>query len=110
MVVAGDIEKAFEKYVDMGGKHHNSFCPAGMVALKKGMMENETQFPNKKLKVKHILGDGDFVSVHSHLLLKPGELELATNHLVRFENEKIVEFWDMANPIPKDLPNEDGMF
>ena len=35
MVVAGDIEKAFEKYVDMISNHHKSFCPAGFEGLKK---------------------------------------------------------------------------
>ena len=109
-VVAGDIEKAYEKYVNMGGKHHNSFCPAGFEGLKKGMIENDAQFPNKKFTVKHVLGDGDLVSVHSHLVLKPGELELSTNHILRFEGDRIVEFWDCAQPMPKDSPNKDGMF
>jgi predicted SnoaL-like aldol condensation-catalyzing enzyme len=110
MVVAGEIEKAYQKYVDMSGMHHNSFCPAGFEGLKKGMIENDAQFPSKKFTVKHVLGDGNMVSVHSHLVLKLGELELATTHLLRFENGKIVEFWDLAMPIPKDLPNKDGMF
>jgi len=110
MVVAGDIEKAYEKHADMGGKHHNSFCPAGFEGLKKGMIENDAQFPNKKFTVKHVLGDGDLVSVHSHLVLKPGELELSTNHILRFEGERIVEIWDCAQQIPKDSPNKDGMF
>lgn len=110
MVVAGDIEKAFEKYVDMGGKHHNPYCQAGIEGLKKGMMENEAQFPNKKFTVKHVLGDDDLVSVHSHLVLKQGELELVTVHLLKFENGKIAEFWDLAMPMPKDSPNKDGMF
>ena len=35
MVVAGDIEKAYEKHVDMTGKHHNSFCPAGFEGFEK---------------------------------------------------------------------------
>jgi len=110
MVVAGDIEKAYEKHVDMKGKHHNSFCPAGFEGLKKGMIENDAQFPHKKITVKHVLGDDDLVSVHSHLVLKPGELELATTHLLKFENGRIVELWDMAMPVPKDLSNKDGMF
>ena len=62
MVVAGDIEKAYEKHVDMTGKHHNSFCPAGFEGLKKGMIENDAQFTHKKITVKHVLGDGDLVS------------------------------------------------
>ncbi len=110
MVVAGDIEKAYEKYVDMNGKHHNPFTPAGFPALKKGMMENDAKFPHKAFTVKHVVGEGDWVTVHSHLVLKAGELELTTVHLLKFGNGKIVELWDVAAPIPAECPNKDGLF
>jgi len=110
MIVAGDIEKAFQKYVNMSGKHHSPFCAEGFSGLQKGMQENDAMFPHKQFTVKHVLGDGDLVSVHSHMVLKPGELELATNHLLRFEGDRIVEMWDCAQPVPKDSPNKDGMF
>ena len=110
MLVAGDIEKAFQKYVNMNGKHHNPFCAEGFPGLKNGMQENDAMFPHKQFTVKHVLGDGDLVSVHSHMILKPGELELATNHLLGFEGDWIGEMWDCAQPVPKDSPNKDGMF
>jgi predicted SnoaL-like aldol condensation-catalyzing enzyme len=110
MVVAGDIERAFAKHVDMKGKHHNIYTPAGLAALKKGMIENEVQFPNKKFDIKHVVEEGDMVAVHSHLALKTGELELGVLHWLRFEGDKIVEFWDLAQQVPKDLVNKDGMF
>jgi predicted SnoaL-like aldol condensation-catalyzing enzyme len=110
MVIAGDIEKAFEKHVSMTGKHHNLFTPAGFPALCKGMSENDAQFPHKKFAIKHTLEEGDLVSVHSHLVLKPGELELVTNHLIRFEGGRIVEMWDCVQAIPAELTNKDGAF
>lgn len=108
MVVAGKIDEAYTKHVDMKGKHHNVFTPAGMPALKKGMMDNEAQFPNKKLEVLRALEDGDLVSVYSRLFL--GEMVLAVNHSMRFSGGKIVEFWDCAQPVPKELVNQDGLF
>jgi predicted SnoaL-like aldol condensation-catalyzing enzyme len=110
MVVAGDIEKAYEKYVDMKGKHHNSFTPAGFPALQKGMLENHAQFPDKKITIQHVVGEGDWVSVHSHVVLKAGELELGTMHLIHFRDGKMVEMWDLGQQMPKDSPNKDGMF
>jgi predicted SnoaL-like aldol condensation-catalyzing enzyme len=109
-VVAGEIEEAYEKYVDMAGKHHNCFTPAGFPALIKGMKEADKMFPDKQWTVKHVLEDGDLVAVHSYMVLVPGKTELATLHLVRFEGNKIVEFWDMAQPIPEPQVNQDGMF
>ena len=63
-ILVGKIDEAYDKYVDMGGKHHNIFTPAGFVALEKGMMDADTQFPNKKFKIQHVLGDEDLVAVH----------------------------------------------
>ena len=47
LVVAGQIDEAYRRYVDLSGKHHNPFFPAGFPALKKAMIENHVQFPNK---------------------------------------------------------------
>ncbi len=110
MVVAGRIEQAYAKHVDMKGKHHNAYTPAGFEALKKGMLENDGMFPNKQFEVKKVLEAGNQVAVHSRLVLKIGELELAVVHWFRFEGEKIVELWDLAQPIQKDVVNKDGMF
>ena len=110
LVVAGRIDEAYEKYVDMEGKHHNAYFPAGFPALKKAMKENQVQFPLKVFTVKHTLGDNDLVAVHSHTVLRSGELEFAVVHLFRFREAKIVEMWDMGQQVPADLPNQDGMF
>jgi predicted SnoaL-like aldol condensation-catalyzing enzyme len=110
LVVAGQIDEAYRRYVDLHGKHHNPFFPAGFPALKKGMIENHIQFPNKQLTVKNVLGDGDLVAVHSHIVLRPGETGIAAVHLFRFQSDKIVEMWECSQPVPADSPNKDGAF
>lgn len=94
LIVAGRIEEAYRKYVDVGGKHHNPFFPAGFPALQKAMSDNHVKFPNKQIAVKHVLGDGDLVAVHSHIILRPGETGVAAVHLFRFQGDKVVEMWD----------------
>ena len=110
MVVAGDIEEAYRKCVDMKGKHHNFYFPAGFLALQKAMIENHDQFPNKQLFVKNVLEDGDLVAVHSRLILNKEENDMAVLHLFRFEANRIVEMWDIGNTIAADSPNTDGAF
>ncbi len=110
LVVTGRIDEAYQKHVDLGGKHHNPFFPAGFPALKQAMMENHVQFPNKQLTVKNVLGDGDLVVVHSHIVLSPDEKGIAVVHLFRFHADKIVELWDIGQAVPADSPNENGMF
>jgi predicted SnoaL-like aldol condensation-catalyzing enzyme len=112
LVVAGRIDEAYQKHVDPGGKHHNPFFPAGFPALKKAMLENHVKFPNKQLVVKNVLGDGDLVAVHSHIMLRSGEPGpgIAAVHVFRFHGDKIVEMWDVGQPVPADSPNKDGAF
>jgi predicted SnoaL-like aldol condensation-catalyzing enzyme len=110
LVVAGRIDEAYDKHADPGGRHHNAYFPAGFPALKKGMLENHDQFPGKKFTIINVLGDGDLVAVHSHVALRPGEPGIAVVHLFRFQDDKIVEMWDVGQAVPPDSPNKDGMF
>lgn len=110
LVAAGHIDEAYRRYVDLRGKHHNPFFPAGFPALRKAMIENHVQFPDKQLTVKNVLGDGDLVAVHSHIVLRPGEIGITAVHLFRFRGDKIVEMWDCGQPVPADSPNKDGAF
>lgn len=110
MVVARQIDEAYEKYIDMNGKHHNSYFAAGFPILREGMKEAHRESPDTELRVKHVLGDGDMVAVHSHVIMKPGEKGVAVVHLFRFENGKIVEMWDCGQAISDDSPNADGDF
>jgi len=109
-VVAGKIDEVYSKYVDMNGRHHNQYFKAGFPSLKEAMIENHTQFPNKKYEVKNVLGDGNLVAVHGRIIVKPGENEMAVVHLFRFNGDKIVEMWDCGQPLQADSPNADGAF
>ena len=110
LIVARKIDEAYQKYVDMSGKHHNAHFPAGFSALKHAMIEAHTQHPNTQLTIKHVLGDGDMVAVHSHAVMQPETPGVAVVHLFRFQDGKITEMWDCGQAIPEELPNADGIF
>jgi predicted SnoaL-like aldol condensation-catalyzing enzyme len=110
LVVAGDIDEAYNSYVNMHGRHHNVYYAADFASLKKGMIDNHEQFPNKRLMVKNVLGDGNLVAVHSNIIMKTGEAGVAVVHLFRFENGKIVEMWDVGQAVPASSPNMIGAF
>ena len=110
LVVAGNIDEAYENYVNMHGRHHNVYFSGEFSSLKRGMIEDQTQNPNKRLMVKNVLGDGDLVAIHSNLIFKAGEPGMATVHIFRFEEGKIVEMWDISQAIPIDSPNRMGAF
>ena len=110
LVIEGKIEEAYQKHTHRDGKHHNVYFPAGLPALRSAMIENHKQFPVKQFDIKHVIGDGDMVAVHSHLVMNQGEPGMVAVHLFRFERGKIVEFWDCGQQIPAEMPNADGAF
>jgi len=110
LVVAGQIDEAYQRHVDMEGRHHNPFFPAGYAALKQGMQDAHIRFPDKQFRIQHVLAEGALVAVHSWMILDPGEAAMITVHLFRFRNGKIVELWDCGQQVPADSPNGDGAF
>ena len=109
LVIEGQIDRAYDEFVDPLGKHHNIFTEAGFGSLKKGMREAHAKSPNKRFQVKQVLEDGDLVAIHSHLTLNP-EMDLAAVHLFKVKDGKIIEMWDCAQPISPNSPNKDGAF
>ena len=91
-------------------KHHNPFFPAGMSALTEAMAGAAEQSFGGSLTMEHILADGDLVAAHTALRNQMGEAVFAQFHLFRFSGDKIVEYWDITQPVPVNSPNSDGMF
>jgi len=107
---SGRVDEAYSKFVGNGFRHHNAFFEGSMESLRAGMKENAIQNPAKVFEVKRVIAEGDFVVTHSHVQQKAGDLGAAVVHIFRFENGKIVELWDLGQPIPENSPNQYGMF
>jgi predicted SnoaL-like aldol condensation-catalyzing enzyme len=75
------------------------------------MREAAAITPNKAVEIKRLYEDGDTVIAYSRVKRqKPDAPDAAVVHVLRFENDQIVEMWDVGQPISKDSPNEHGMF
>ena len=110
MAASGKANEAYSKFVGTGFRHHNPFFEGTATALEAGMQENANQNPNKVFEVKRAIAEGDLVVTHSHVRQKPEDLGAAVIHIFRFENGKIVELWDLGQPIPAQSINKNGMF
>ena len=54
--------------------------------------------------------EGDFMILHVHAIREPGERGSAIVDIFRLENGKIVEHWDVGQPIPEKPANDNTMF
>src|SRR5512136_1040905 len=101
---SGKVKEAYAQFVGTGFRHHNPFFEGSAEALMAGMEENARQNPNKVLEIKRVIAEGEFVAVHSHVCQKPGDLGVAVVHFFRFEKGRIVELWDLGQPVPEQSP------
>ena len=104
-----DIETATKNF---GAKYtqHNPTAPDGIEGFKPFFAAYIKQYPKSSVQIKRVLADGDFVVMHVHLLLNPDDRGRAAVEIFRLENGKIVEHWDVIQPIPEKPANNNTMF
>jgi predicted SnoaL-like aldol condensation-catalyzing enzyme len=110
LVGSGHVRDAYDRYVDADFRHHNAFFHGDRESLLKAMEENADKNPDKAVDVKHAFEDGDFVVLHSHIRQNAQDRGGAAVHIFRFDEDRIAELWDVGQEIPRDSPNEYGMF
>jgi predicted SnoaL-like aldol condensation-catalyzing enzyme len=110
LAASGRAREAFQNYAGPGFRHHNPYFRGDAETVMQAMDENAKQNPHKILEIKHALEDGDLVAVHSHIRQQPSDRGAAVVHIFRFEDDRIVELWDVGQPVPESSPNEYGMF
>jgi predicted SnoaL-like aldol condensation-catalyzing enzyme len=110
MAASGKFREAYQKYVGRNFRHHNPFFRGDAQSLMTAMEENAAKNPDKVLEVQRALEDGDLVAVHSRVRQKPADRGAAVVHIFKFEGDRVVELWDMGQPVPENSPNENGMF
>jgi predicted SnoaL-like aldol condensation-catalyzing enzyme len=106
-------DKDFEAAAKHFGPHyiqHNPNAADGIEGFKKFIEYRREKSPNAKSVIKRVLADGDMVILHVHAIREPGERGVAIVDIFRLENGKIVEHWDVVQPIPEKAANSNGMF
>ena len=109
-VVAGRVREAYERHVGTGFRHHNPWFRGDAASLMAGMEDSQRDQPDKRFEIRFAIAEGDRVAVYSHLRQYPGHAGIAVVHIFRFDGEKIVEMWDIGQPVPDEVVNENGMF
>ncbi|MBT2701621.1 nuclear transport factor 2 family protein [Bacillus sp. ISL-40] len=110
LVASGKVREAYQTYISPDFRHHNPYFRGDAESLMLAMEENATMNPQKILEVKLAIQERDTVAVHSHVKQNPEDLGGSVVHIFRFQDNQIVELWDIGQPLQGDSPNENGMF
>ncbi|MFO1085383.1 MAG: nuclear transport factor 2 family protein [Reyranellaceae bacterium] len=89
---------------------HNPNAPDGIEGFKAFIALRKEKFPNARSEIKRVFAEGDFVILHVHGVREPGERGVAIVDIFRLEKGKIVEHWDVVQPVPEKPANGNGMF
>ena len=104
-----DFEAA-SKYMGSRYTQHNPNAADGPEGLKAFLGFLKEKFPASRSEIKRVLADGDYVILHVHAVREPGTRGNAIIDIFKLENGKIVEHWDVVQPIPEKAANTNGMF
>ena len=89
---------------------HNPNAADGPDGFRKFIGFLREKFPNSHSEIKRSFVDGDYVTLHVHAVREPGTRGNAIVDIFKLENGKIVEHWDVVQPIPENLANSNTMF
>jgi predicted SnoaL-like aldol condensation-catalyzing enzyme len=106
----GNPEKAVADHVGVRYIQHNPAAADGPEAFIGFVTWLRGEYPALTLDIKRVIGEGDMVVMHSHLILKPGEPGRALADYFRLEKGKVVEHWDVVQEVPTEAANPNGMF
>lgn len=90
---------------------HNPNAADGPEGFKGFVEFLKAKFPQSHSEIKRVFADGDYVIVHVHAVREPGSRGSAIVDIFRLDADgKIVEHWDVVQPIPEKAANNNTMF
>ena len=105
-----EVTSGFSLHVGDRYIQHNPNVADGREAAIKGLSGFFQAVPGVRYDIKRVLADADLVAVHGHVTMHRDDPGQAVIDIFRLEGEKIVEHWDVTQPVPSNPANQNTMF
>lgn len=105
-----DLEKAPYQYLAENLIQHNPGVPDGRDGFINRLKPIFEKSPQRGSRFIRSAAQDDLVWVHVHSTENPQDRGRAIMDIFRVKDGKIVEHWDVVQPIPENPKNNNGMF
>lgn len=102
--------EAAKKYFGETYIQHNPQVPNGAPAFYEYFEGHFKKHPKAHVKIYRVIADGDLVALHLHSKIDEKDLGEAVVDIFRFENGKIVEHFDVVQPVVAKSVNGNTLF
>jgi predicted SnoaL-like aldol condensation-catalyzing enzyme len=104
------VREAFDRYVGPTYTQHNPGAPDGAAVAIQFLSARFEKTPQATSEIKRVIAEDDLVAVHVLSTDGPGDRGRAIVDIFRVANGKIVEHWDVIQPVPETAANPNTMF
>jgi len=81
--------------------------PQGVIDF---MRDNYARYPKHTPEIIRSFVDGDYVFLHVHVHMEPLNRDIAVMDIFRCSGGRLVEHWDVEQPVPQEMRHRNGMF
>ncbi len=110
LVNEGKPEEAAAAHIGPRYIQHNPQAPDGPEGFIAFFTGFRAQFPELHVEIVRTVAEGDLVAVHSRMTTSAEDRGTAVVDIFRVEDGKLVEHWDVLQPVPESSANDNTMF
>nr|WP_113865853.1 nuclear transport factor 2 family protein [Brenneria salicis]NMN90780.1 putative SnoaL-like aldol condensation-catalyzing enzyme [Brenneria salicis ATCC 15712 = DSM 30166]RBP63499.1 putative SnoaL-like aldol condensation-catalyzing enzyme [Brenneria salicis ATCC 15712 = DSM 30166]RLM30930.1 pyruvate kinase [Brenneria salicis ATCC 15712 = DSM 30166] len=109
VLINHNVDLAYQ-YLSEDYIQHNPFIATGREALVTALRDYYASYPHAESRIIRTATDGNLVYLHVFAKNGPQDTGNAVVDILRVDNGKIVEHWDVVQPVPQTSANQNGMF
>lgn len=102
--------EAARRYMGATYKQHSAYARDGFEGVAEFAMKFKQDFPNHRYDIKKVIAEGDLVVLHLHGINGMSPHGEQVVDMFRVVDGKVVEHWDVIQPLPETSNNPNGHF